>query len=114
GDVGEVSREDAAALEGLRAKIEQSQTAIKGMSGALRSLRGASDEVVAAKTALKARLDAERGAISQANLALLKQGQTYEQLQAKMRAAEAAQRKLDAKKQADLQKKERLELLELA
>lgn len=102
GNVGQVSRADADALEALRARVEESKAAVKGLGEAYRSLRGASDEVIAAKAQLKAQLDAERGALSQANLALLKQGQTYEQLTAKMRAAEAAQRKLDAKHQREL------------
>lgn len=104
GNVGEVAAKDAAELETLRAKIEQSQVALKGMSSALRSLKGESEEVAKAKEHLKARLDAEKGAVSQANLALLKQGQTYEQLQHRMRLAEAAQKKLEAKKQTDLLK----------
>ena len=100
-------------LEALRQQIEQSQAAMKGMSGALRSLRGSSDDVAKAKEQLKARLEAERGAVSQANLALLKQGTTYEQLAQKVKAAEAAQKKADAKKQADLAKKEAEELKKL-
>lgn len=104
GNAKEVSGDVAAELEALRAKLEQSQVALKGMSSALRSLKGSSEEVAKAKEQLKARIDAEKGAVSQGNLAVLKQGHTYEQLQHRMRQAEAAQKKLEAKKQTDLLK----------
>lgn len=96
-----ITGEAATELEAFRAKIEQSQISLKGLGGAMRSLRGASDEVVETKKLLKAQIEAERGAVSQANLALLKKGTTYEQLTAKMKANEAQQRRLDARRQAE-------------
>lgn len=101
GNVASAAKADTDELEKLRAKIEASTDQIKNMNAAYRSLRGATAEVTEAKTDLKAKLEAERGAVSQANLALLKQGVTYEKLATDMRKAEAAQRKLEAKKQTD-------------
>jgi hypothetical protein len=105
GDVAAAAKDNASALEEMRAKIDGSIERVKQLSAASKSLRGASEEIVGAKKDLKAIIEAERGAISQANLALLKQGTTYEKLTADMRKAEAAQKKLEAKKQADLIKK---------
>lgn len=76
-NAAQVAAVGGASLETYRKQIEQSQDAIKGASAALKALRGSSDEVAAAKDKLKAKIDAERGALSQANLALLKQGTTY-------------------------------------
>lgn len=101
GNVAAKSAEDRAELEALRVKIEASQVALKGYQGSLRALQGTSDAVVKTKEALKARIEAEKGALSQATQQVLRHGQTYEQLQAKMKAAEAAQRKLDAKAHRD-------------
>lgn len=74
GNAVEVSEAQAAALEKLQAEIKQNQDAIRGMGAALRNLRGSSDEVAEAKVQLRAKIDAARGAISQATLAVTKQG----------------------------------------
>lgn len=74
-------------LESYRQKIESSQDAVKNYSASLRQLRGASDEVKAAKTELKAKIETERDAISRASLAVLKHGTTYEQLTKTQRVA---------------------------
>lgn len=73
----DIGQEGAAALEQLRSSIGKSQSAIKEIGGALRNLRGNSDEVAKAKTELKAQLEAERGAVSAATLALAKMGTTF-------------------------------------
>lgn len=104
-NAGEVSKGAADELEKLRATIEAASDKVKNYGAALRSLRGASEEVAAAKTDLKAKIEAERGAVSQANLALLKQGQFYEKLTGDLKKADAAQRKLQVKQQTDALKK---------
>lgn len=81
-------------VEALRQKLLASQEAVKSYGSALRGLRGSSDEVKSAKTQLKAAVDAERASISQANLALLKQGTTYESV------AKSAREKAKADKDA--------------
>lgn len=93
-DASEVSSEAAAELEKLRQTIHGSQDAVKQMSSSLRSLRGTSDEVKQAKAQLKAMIDSERNAISASNLALLKQGTTFEKLSGQARKAAAEQAKL--------------------
>lgn len=85
GNVGEKSREDVAALEKVRASLHGASDNIKAMSAALRSLKGDTLEVTSARKELKAKLDVERAAVSAGNLALLKQGTTYEKLAADAR-----------------------------
>ena len=106
-----VSDAAGVSLQGFRQQIEKSQDAIRGASAALKSLRGSSDEVAAAKAKLSAQVDAERGAISKANLELVKHGVTYTKLaeQQKHAAAEAAKASAaklaaDAKAEAELKK----------
>jgi len=79
-DVAETASEDAAELEKLRRSIHGSQDAVRQLGAAVRSLRGDSNEVKKAKEDLKKKLNEERDAISRNNLALLKQGVTYEHL----------------------------------
>lgn len=79
--------ETAADLEDLRRKIFASQEAVKDFAASMRALRGASDEVKGAKADLKAKIDAERDALSRANLALVKQGSSYEKLARQERAS---------------------------
>ena len=76
-NAGAVSAAATSGLEAFRSTIEKSQAELKGMQGALKSLKGSSDEVAKAKEQLKAKIEAEKGVISQANLALVKQGTTY-------------------------------------
>lgn len=89
--------EAADSIEGLRRRIEENESALREMTGGLRRLRGSSDEVKQAKEQLKAKIDATRNSVSAANLALLKQGTTYDKL--------AKQTKEAAKKQEELKKK---------
>lgn len=83
----------AASVEQLRKKLQDSQDAVKGYSASLRNLRGSSDEVKAAKAKLKAAVDAERNAISQATLALGKHGKTALDTSKKLQEAKS---KVDA------------------
>lgn len=101
GNVRDVSREDASALEQLRQKTTGALDSIRQMGGALRSLRGSTEEVTAAKEQLKAKISAARDVVSASNLELLKQGVTYEKLADSTKKAAAAQAKLQAKKEAE-------------
>lgn len=104
------AREAAEDLEALRKKIFASQEAVKDFGSAMKSLRGATDEVKNARSDLKAKLEAERDALSRHNLALVKQGTTYEKLARQERLASKAmadQKKVlqDQKKALDEDKK---------
>lgn len=85
GDAKAVSAEMAAEFEKLKQKIVGSNDSVKQMSGALRNLRGTSEEVKSAKEQLKAKIDAERAAISSSTLELLKHGQTNTKVAASSR-----------------------------
>jgi hypothetical protein len=88
----------ASSVESLRDKIIGSQESIKAMSGALRNLRGSSDEVKSAKEQLKAKISAEKDALGVASLAAVKSGQSLDKFtSASKRAAEA---KAEAAKKA--------------
>ncbi len=76
-NAAQVGRDGASALEQLRQRIGASEIATRGFSDSLKRLKGSSDEVKAAKNDLKAKLDAEKTAISQATLELLKSGTSY-------------------------------------
>jgi hypothetical protein len=89
-----VSSKATAEVEELRKKIEQSQVFLKGMQGALRSLKGSSEEMANAKGQLKARIDAEKGALSQANLQLLKHGQLFQKVKQEVDKTKTAEEKL--------------------
>jgi len=101
------AKEAASDLEALRAKIFASQEAVKNYGSALRSLRGASDDVKEARSQLKAKVDAERDAMSRANLQLVKQGTTYEHLTKQQRDARAEKEKAAKSKLAEQAQKER-------
>lgn len=104
-NAGEVSGEAAAEMEKLRQTISGSQDVVKQMSASLRALRGSSDEVKAAKAQLKAKIDSERDAISASNLALLKQGTTFEKLSSQTKKAALEQAKFtEALKAEELKK----------
>lgn len=82
-------------LERLRAAMQGATEELRANSAALRSLRGNSDEVKAARARLKGAIDAERDAVSGANLKLIKMGTTYEALTGKMKKAEEEKRRID-------------------
>ncbi len=66
----------ALSVEELGKAILASQEAVKSFGSSLRTLRGNSDEVTAAKAKLRAAQNAERDAVSRATLELGKQGKT--------------------------------------
>jgi len=73
--------EDAAkAIEALRDRMKEGESSIKDMSAALRRLRGSSDEVKAAKESLKAKIQAERDALSKSQLEMLKSADAAKKL----------------------------------
>lgn len=78
--VSQPANAGADAMEQLRARIAAGDAALKNMNADLRRLRGTSDEVVKAKAGLKTKIDAERNAISSANLQILKGGKSYGEL----------------------------------
>lgn len=79
-NAGEVVGEADDALEAMQAQIEASQASIKGYVATLRMLRGTTDEVKKAKDELKAKLAAERDAVSKTALALTRQGKSYDEV----------------------------------
>lgn len=95
-----VAQRSSASLDEMRRAIEGSQSAMRGLNAAQKAIRGSSDEAQGARKSLQAQLDAERGAVSSLNLALVKQGVTYEQLAQKEKAAAAAAAKATASKTA--------------
>lgn len=109
GNAGEVSEKLASSLEHLRERVAGGESSIKDMSAALRGLRGAGAEVKAAKDQLRAKINAERDAISAANLAALRAGTSLEKLNRKSRDAAKAQadlkKKLETKQLEDAKKK---------
>ncbi len=88
-NAGEVAGAAADDLERLRDTIRTSEDSVKSMSASLRRLRGSSDEVKNAKAELRARIDASRNAIVASELALIKQGTSYDKLAAKAKASGA-------------------------
>lgn len=105
-DADSNAKDAATDLEELRRQITASQDAVKSYGAALRSLRGSSDEVKAAKADLKAKLEAERDAVSRANVAILKQGTTFEKL-ARQEREETKRKKEEL--EASKRQKEQLE-----
>lgn len=80
----------ASSLENLRKRIVDGDAAVKVMSSDLRRLKGSTAEVKAAKDQLKAKIDAEKAAISGASLAIMKQGSSFEKLNASMKKTKQA------------------------
>jgi hypothetical protein len=106
-DAGDEAAHDAAELEKLRQKLSGSQDAVKQLSSSLRMLRGDTVEVKGAKEQLKGMLNAEKDAISAANLELLKHGTTYEKLAEQERKAAREKAALDARMKSDAIDKEK-------
>lgn len=93
GNVSDVAKGDAASLEKLRASIESSQSAIKSLSIKQSLLKGSTEEIKKARKDLTDAMNAERASISSTQLALIKQGVSYDELTKKTeKAAEAAQK----------------------
>jgi hypothetical protein len=80
GNVSDVAKGNAASLDDLRESISKGQNAIRDMGASMRLLRGKSEEVVNVKKELKAKIEAERQAITKNQLALIKQGTSYDAL----------------------------------
>lgn len=99
--------EAADSVQLLRDKLAQSKDVIKQTATALRDLRGNSDQVKAAKDQLRATLDAEKVAVTQATLKLLEQGSGYDKVKDKAKEATKATEKATAatKKEATEGKK---------
>lgn len=79
----------ADSLQSLRDQILASQDAVRQFGAAMKGLRGNSEEVKAAKEKFTAAQNAEKDAISAASLALIKQGTSFAEVAAKMKAAQA-------------------------
>lgn len=77
----------ADSLEHLRQRILKGQDAIKSMVADMRRLSGASDEVKAAKNTLKSKVMEQRKAITDANLAIMKEGLSFDTLTQKQESA---------------------------
>lgn len=82
-------------VEELADAVTKGQAKIKGYNESLRNLRGSSEEVVALRKKLKANMDAERNAITGAEVRLLKQGQSSKMV------AESRRKQAEAAKKAD-------------
>lgn len=82
---------DAAAesVESLRDRMASGQAAAKQLQSQLKNLRGTTDEVTAAKGELRAKLAAEKDALTGVQLALLKQSDAVKALDAAKRKAAA-------------------------
>ena len=114
GDTKSVPNQMADELEKLRQKVDAERSSMRQLETAMRSLKGQSDEVVAAKSTLKAKVDAARNSISQANLAIVKQGTTYGALSDAVRKATAEQAKLEAAQEKAEAKKHQEEIKKIA
>ncbi len=90
----------ADAIGALRDRIAQSKDAIKDASSAMRNLRGNSDEIKAAKDQLKATLDREKKALSDATLAMLKNGASVDKAASSTKALGKAQEQTSANAKA--------------
>lgn len=77
----EPAKDAAEALEKFRSAIEKSQDRIASYRKSMALLKGDSEDVTAAKKQLKAAIEAEKGAITKANLEILKLGSSYDKLQ---------------------------------
>lgn len=73
-------KEDTAELEKFKNTMQRSMGAVADYRKSLSLLKGSSQEVTDAKARLKAAIDVEKGKISQANLAILKMGSSYDRL----------------------------------
>lgn len=102
-NVSDSAESAASSLESLRQTVNGGQERIKAYSSALRGLQGSTDEVKAAKAQLKAQIASTRSAVSQATLAMQRQGATIDGLNKRhaelaRKAEETAKAEEDAKK----------------
>lgn len=96
----------ASALEQLREKIDAGQSSVKGMSAALKALKGSSEEVKKEKDELSTKIQAEKNALAKVHLELLKQGTTYEKVSQDAKKLEEQKKKLteQSKKETESEK----------
>lgn len=88
----------AESVEELRERMLAGESSVKEMGAALRRLKGSTEEVTRAKAELKAKIAAERDAVSAAQLAMLKQGDAAKKLAAQTK--ELAKQKQGTKGEA--------------
>lgn len=100
GNAQAVAASTATAMDHLRGSIDGSSASIKAMSSDMRRLRGSSDEVKSAKADLKAKIDAERDAMSAASLKIIKAGTSYEALTSNAKKLASEQAKSRTKTEA--------------
>lgn len=100
GNAASGAKATADALTQLRASITASSVNIKELNAAQRALKGSSDEVVAAKNDLKAKLLAEQQALSNSTLESLKNAKALKTLDDAAKHLADEQAKLGAKTKA--------------
>lgn len=71
-EASESAEKMSESVEQLRKRLADGQAAVKGMSAALRNLRGTSEAVKSAKEQLKAKIAAEKDKLSEAQIAILR------------------------------------------
>jgi hypothetical protein len=86
GNAASASKEISSSAREAARSITEYETEVKALSADLRRLKGSSSDVVAAKAALKAKIDAAKSAASSLTAELVKQGSSYKA------AAEAAKK----------------------
>lgn len=86
----DVATKDTASLQQFKTAIKQSEAAIKDYQTSLSKLKGSSEQVKGAKAELKAKIDAEKNAISEANLKILQGGSSLEKLKTQSAASAKA------------------------
>ncbi len=96
----QAGEEGANALEQLRDSMASATDAIKTGNAMLRNLKGSSAEVAKAKADLKTKIDAERNALSQHTLTLIKSGAAYDKTTEKLKKFADAGKKGGADKLA--------------
>lgn len=84
-------------LLGLQKAITSGQDTVRSLSKSYSLLKGSSDEVTKAKEELRSKIQAEQAAITKNNLAILKQGTSYDTLTTAAKKQVAEQDKLAAK-----------------
>ena len=85
--------EAAQSAEQLRVRIDSLTVSMKEHQQALRSIKGETQAAKDARAGLKARIEAEKSALSASNLALVKQGTTYGQVTSQAKKLEEAKKK---------------------
>lgn len=96
GNASDYSDRAAQSLAELRERVVASEASVKNYNESLRKLKGSSEDVVKARSAIKSKLEAERSAIAGVEVALLKQGSSSSKLIAQEKAQAVAKEKLAA------------------